>query len=175
MDKMEMNDTIYQTRPLIGISSSDSQMSRRSRASSYLTKPIRLIDRDAAYKQSKGNIKIKRDNVQRALYWADPIHSMLHWHTWKLITIMFILYMVVIFSFAAIYYNLSSECGLSMKSWLDASYFSIVTFATIGYGTPDIYFNECLDGFAAIAAQSYVGVIFDAVVIGLIFTRIVRK
>ena len=57
------------------------QMSRRSRASSYLTKPIRLIDRDAAFKQSKGNIKIKRDNVKRSLYWADPIHSLLHWDT----------------------------------------------------------------------------------------------
>ena len=169
-----MNDSIYQTRPLIGISSSESQMSRRSRASSYLTKPIRLIDRDAAFKQSKGNIKIKRDNVKRSLYWADPIHSLLHWDTWKLILVMFILYLVIIFSFGAIYYNVSTECGLSMKSWLDASYFSIVTFATIGYGTPDIYFNECMDGFATITVQSYVGVLFDAIVIGLIFTRIVR-
>ena len=88
MDKMEMNDSIYQTRPLIGISSSESQMSRRSRASSYLTKPIRLIDRDAAFKQSKGNIKIKRDNVKGSLYWADPVHSLLHWDTWKLILVM---------------------------------------------------------------------------------------
>ncbi len=170
-----MNDTIYQTRPLIGgPPSSGSQMSLRSRASSYINQPIRLIDRNAAFKQSKGNIKIKRDNIKRSLYCADPIHSLLHFDTWKLIMLMLLLYILIIFSFGILYFNVSNECGLSMKSWLDASYFSLVTFATIGYGTPDIYFNECFDGFGVIAVQSYVGVIFDAVVIGLIFTRIVR-
>ena len=98
MDKMEMNDTIYQTRPLIGgPPSSGSRMSLRSRASSYINQPIRLIDRNAAFKQSRGNIKIKRDNIKSSLYCADPVHSLLHFDTWKLIMLMLLLYILIIF------------------------------------------------------------------------------
>jgi potassium inwardly-rectifying channel subfamily J len=137
----------------------------------------RLLDRSAPFHQSHGRFNIVRKNVSRSLYWLDPFHSVLHWTTWKSIMLVALTFLSGIFTFAAIYYSLSDTCGLKMETFLDASFFSLTTFTTIGYGAPtaDLYFNECVDMFWTICLQSFCSCLFDALCLCLVYTRLSRS
>lgn len=88
---------------------------------------------------------------------------------------------ITLFLFAAIYiflnlifatmYFLVPESIAPMNSFSDAFYFSIQTFATIGYGAiiPRNHFGNCV-----VAIEAFSGMISMAVMTGLIFAKIAR-
>ena len=89
---------------------------------------------------------------------------------------MTMIYALLCVVFALPYYLISSQCGLNMKTFFDAIYFSLETMVTIGYGTAnnDPYFQGCGFGLPLIFIQSILGCLFDAVCMGLVYGRMSR-
>lgn len=79
-------------------------------------------------------------------------------------------YIFINLIFASLYF-LVPESIAPMNSFSDAFYFSIQTFATIGYGaiTPHNQFGNCI-----VAIEAFSGMISMAVMTGLIFAKIAR-
>lgn len=135
----------------------------------------RLLDREAPFHQSFGRFNILRKNIRHSLYFLDPFHTILHWSTWKSLLLVALVWLFGIFSFAGVYYALGEDCGLKMHSYLDAAYFSLMTFTTIGYGTPDLYFNECTEALWVVSLQSFLSCLFDSLCLCLVYTRLSRS
>lgn len=62
------------------------------------------------------------------------------------------------------------QCLTPVNGFSDAVIFSTVTQTTIGYG--NIAINPCWTGAWLLVLQSLVGMIMDAIVIGIVFARI---
>ena len=68
----------------------------------------------------------------------------------------------------------SSFCGLDIHTLTEALYFSLSTMTTIGYGVSDYYFGDCWTPFLLVLCQVFCAITYDAVAIGLLFTRMSR-
>ena len=65
---------------------------------------------------------------------------------------------------------IDEQCNLGLEgSFLSAYYLSIETTVTIGYGVPDPYFNQCVEGAILLTASSLFSLLSDGVLIGFIF------
>lgn len=141
--------------------------------------PPRLIDRSSTFHQSRGRWRIRRmkePSWSLGLYLRDPFHSILHLETPKIIALLTGVYAVVVAIFAGLYLQVPRECNLAIATFTQALYFSLETMITIGYGAQggDIFFNECASPLVLIGLQSLVGILVDALAIGLIFSRFAR-
>ena len=101
---------------------------------------VRLIDRDGAFFQSKGQLAIKRKihvNLWRTFYMGDLFHSLVDAPTSRIVAFLFTAYVVVIIMYALTYWSVSCTygCNMGIKSFVQAYIFSLQTMATIGYGT----------------------------------------
>lgn len=134
----------------------------------------RLLDRDGRFFQSKGIFSIRRTGRHMRLKWDDWFHSLIHWNTVYIMLLASATYTFFFLLFSPFYYIISDDCGLEITSLRDAFYLSVETMVTIGYGVPDPYFRGCLSGAFVILIQSLVGVLLDAVLLGVIFSRISR-
>ena len=78
--------------------------------------------------------------------------------------------MGVITLFAFLYYIISQtlDCNLGLVNLGEAFYFSLETMATVGYGTQDIYFDDCWSVGSLLSLQVCVKLIADALTIGVI-------
>lgn len=79
--------------------------------------------------------------------------------------------------FASIYFTISDECGLGLKTFRSAFFLSMETLATIGYGIDGpggAQWGDCLPGLFALMVQILSGVILDSLIIGIVFVRIAR-
>ena len=139
----------------------------------------RLIDRNGHFKQSNGKMAIKkkiRREDWRALYSGDLFHSLVDAPSSRTAVILLSLYFFIVLIFSIVYYLLSKSCGCNMglDTYQEAFAFSLETMATIGYGTPDIFFNGCWAPVIALCAQISCKLIAEAVIIGVIYCRFGR-
>jgi hypothetical protein len=136
----------------------------------------RIFDRDEVDHQSKGKATIARDDINWTLvYFRAPVIMLLDAKTTHLFGVMFIMYTLSFVLFAPFYYYFSDRCGLEIKSFQDAFYLSLETIITIGYGVPDVYYNECPEGIPLLMIQSVTGRILDALLMGVCIIRMVRS
>lgn len=137
----------------------------------------RLIGRDSAFHQASGNMSIKKKIKRhhwRSLYSLDLFHSLVDSPFHRIIIILITGYMLIISVFAIFYLlvSLNYGCGLDISTYGEAWVFSLETMATIGYGTPDIFFDDCSAPVVILASQVCVKLISDAMVIGVIYCRL---
>lgn len=86
-------------------------------------------------------------------------------------------YVVVLIIFGALYTSVPTEtCKTAIFSFFDGFSFSVSVMFTIGFGTNggDVFFNGCAWMQTIITIESLVGVLLDALAIGVIFARISR-
>src|SRR5437588_7072587 len=130
------------------------------------TRNIRLLNRD-------GSFNVTRKGLG---YWESLslYHSMLTMGWTKFFSLLLVGYLVVNLLFAGAYIAcgptaLSGESGV--QGFLQAFFFSIDTFATIGYG------NVAPIGMAAnviVAVESFIGLLALALATGILFARFSR-
>ena len=120
--------------------------------------------------------------------WDNWYHSLAYTPTLYLMIILFVCYAATIVVFAMIYLGVSrlggrdggpngshsSFCGLDISTITEALYFSLSTMTTIGYGVSDYYFGDCWTPFILVLCQVFCAITYDAVAIGLLFTRMSR-
>ena len=142
----------------------------------------RLVDRDGNFHQSKGKLRIKKlieKTEWNALYSLDWFHSLIDAPTSRSVLLILMCYMTLLFIFALLYYLLAvnyEDCNLGVKNFLEAFMFSLQTMATIGFGANegDIFFGDCYYFAIILAVQICTKIISDAVIIGVIYSRISR-
>jgi inward rectifier potassium channel len=116
-----------------------------------------------------GDTEFHRLNVDHR-EWRDIYHWMLRlrWHQFCIF--IFGIYLAVNLIFSILYY-LGKPCIVGMASFSDAFFFSVETFATVGYGH---FYPGTLYGHVVSTLEIMVGMFGMAVVTGLIFIRFSR-
>jgi hypothetical protein len=139
----------------------------------------RMVDRDGDFHQSRGKISIRkkiRRKDWRSLYGYDVFHSLVNAPTLRTIGILLGGYFVIIIVFSIFYYLISRiyGCNMGIESYEEAFLFSLESMATVGYGTQDIFFDDCIFPMVVLTAQMMVRIVCDAGVIGVIYARLAR-
>jgi potassium inwardly-rectifying channel subfamily J len=140
---------------------------------------FRMVDRDGDFHQSRGKISVrKRMNKRkwRSLYSGDMFHSLVNAPTMRTVGILLFVYFLIIVIFAVFYYLISRvyDCNMGIESFEEAFLFSLESMATVGYGTQDIFFDDCILPMVVLTAQMMVRIVCDAGVIGVIYARLAR-
>ncbi len=130
--------------------------------------------------------------ARRRMYVYSPFHTIVNLANWKVVVLCTVMYVIAWLVFALVYWLISGresrQCDLVPDtaaagsnsesrnlSFADAFFFSVETMATIGYGAPEsIFFDACPMMAVAIPAQTIVGLVWDAVLLGLVFNRMSR-
>ena len=157
----------------------------------------RLVDRQAAFGQSNGTFNIVRrlrDRTKYAFYLGDWFHTLVNTKSYRIVTVVVLVYLIL-FSFFALLYMATSElegCAPELRvkkhnnethhnemytTWrrfLRALFFSLETMMTIGYGVDDPYFGNCPVMLLVIGAQSLVGVFTSSILFGIVLMRVSR-
>jgi hypothetical protein len=139
----------------------------------------RIVDRGGPFHQSRGRMNIRKLIKQRdltLLYADDLFHTLVDAPTSRSIFILLITYILIILFYTVIYYFISEvfNCNMSISNFTEAYFFSLETMATIGYGTSDIFFDDCLVMAFVLTTQICIKIIADALIIGVIYCRISR-
>ena len=113
-------------------------------------------------------------------YKLDPFHILVNGSRASisvLIVCVFVIYMIVAAIFACSYLLVSGRCGLPDMTFVGTMLFSVETMLTIGYGVPggdDALFRDCTSMLVLISVQSFVGVLLQTVLVGIVFVRMTR-
>ena len=93
----------------------------------------RILDRNAPFHQSSGTMNVRRrvPMAARSAYLRSYYHSAVNMPTWRILFIIFSLYLTTILVYAGFYYSLGGHCDLNM-TFLRCMYLSVETMATIG-------------------------------------------
>ena len=126
----------------------------------------KLIRRDGTFNVEQRGIT--------GIRWTDLYHSLLTLHPAWLVALIFAAFMIVNAGFATLYWMGGPEHldGIDGKNgfpfWFDCFFFSIQTFATIGYGkmVPIGWQNNILT-----VIESFFSIMMAAVITGIIFSR----
>ena len=167
-------------------------------------KNSRMLDRSGGFRQSLGEWRIQRIVPDKfALYWwKDAYHTLLNSPTWRLISVLYLVYVFAVVLFAVVYLTVAnfsmyvdtsaeasgssssdvvmeeqktvSSCDMDITNMSEALYFSLSTMTTIGYGVSDYYFGDCWTPFAVVLLQVLFSISYNAVAIGIIFQRLSR-
>ena len=136
----------------------------------------RLIERGSQFHQSSGKTALKKKislSHWRYLYMTDWFHSLVDAPTIRVLMILLTSYLLIVLFFAVGYYWISMHygCHLEIRTFSESFVFSLETMATIGYGTSDIFFDDCLLQLWLLSIHVCVRLIVDATVIGIIYSR----
>lgn len=157
----------------------------------------RLIDRDAGFGQSLGTFKIQRGiarRVRNAFYLNDWFHTLVNTRTHRIVGVVCFTYIILYIVFAILYLLASSEDSCfpelyvptlgkngtvvpttSWRRFARATFFSIETMMTIGYGVDQWKtISDCPQLLLLIALQSLVGVFTSSVLFGIVLMRVSR-
>ncbi len=138
------------------------------------------MDRDAPFHQSFGRWNIIRHKLFTPgvpeLFSQDKFHSLLNKSTLEILAIIFGIYIVAVALFAVAYRLISTYfgCNLDVNNMVEAYFFSLETMTTVGYGTRDQFFGGCYTVLAVTVSQACFGLLLDAILIGVLFTRLSR-
>ena len=156
----------------------------RPNSTSWLTKNKhtkfnRLVDRDGPFFQSKGIWSIRKrmyTNAWRSLYAGDWFHSLVDSPTFRVVGLLIAGYLIMIIIFAFLYLLISKYygCNMGLQNFRESFVFSLETMATIGYGTQDIFFDDCVLPIIILTIQVCTKLVADAVTIGVIYCRLAR-
>lgn len=110
------------------------------------------------------------------LYRGDWFHSLVNSPTHKLIFVLMVSYLSLVVFFAIPYFLISKtiSCNMGISNFIEAFMFSLETMATIGFGTQDIFFDDCILPMVVIALQICTKLVADALIIGLLYSRVGR-
>jgi hypothetical protein len=141
------------------------------------TPPPRLLRRPTKRgKQSKWNLEVAGDEAWDC--WADvyrdPFHRVMALPVLAVCILFAATYIFCWFAFAPLYMAISEECDLDASSYRSAVYYSIIVMSTIGFGTPDMTFNGCWSACWVIVAQTLLGVLANAAMVGTVYAKISR-
>eukprot|EP00978_Attheya_sp_CCMP212_P018759 scaffold51832_cov57-Attheya_sp.AAC.4 len=162
----------------------------------------RILDREGRFGQSRGKwnvwrrlspmVATGRASRSHALnILSDWFHHLVYQPTVVLMLVLLIIYTAIIFGFAAVYFIVSqfgsttttnedgtievkSFCGMDLTNHMEALYFSLSTMSGIGYGVSDYYFGDCWTPLLLVLLQIFVGIVFGAVAVGVLFLRMSR-
>jgi hypothetical protein len=158
---------------------SDIRGSRRLPRNVYSTGHQRLVNRTGPLQQSTGRIFVRK-RIKKTDWWAlygtDWFHSLVDAPTWRVVVVLMAGYIFIVFIFALIYYyiGITYFCDLDFDLFIGAFDFSLETMATIGYGTRNVYFANCIIVTLVLTAQCCMRLIVDGVTIGIIYCRLAR-
>jgi hypothetical protein len=141
--------------------------------------PNRMVDRDGDFHQSRGKISVRKRIKRkdwRSLYGYDMFHSLVNAPTLRTVSILLFLYFFLVVIFGIAYYIIARlyGCNLGIENCQEAFLFSLETMATVGYGTQDVFFDDCLLPAIVLTCQMLVRIVCDAVTIGIIYSRLSR-
>jgi hypothetical protein len=105
----------------------------------------------------------------------DPFHSLLGLRFRVIIFLYCASYVCGWTLFAPVYMSISDQCGLNTTNFQDAMYYSVITMSTIGYGTADMTFNGCSGALVVIMCQTLLGMLMNAVLMGLVYSKVSRS
>jgi inward rectifier potassium channel len=125
---------------------------------------------DAKGSPQQGGYTIWVHGAPRALL-RDAYHSFLRIRWAASIGLIAAAFMLVNLIFATVYYVVGGVEGLHPKSFFDALVFSVQTIGTIGYG---VMHPESVNANIVMIIESIVGIIFTALVTGLVFAKFSR-
>ena len=108
--------------------------------------------------------------AQRA-FLRDAYHSFLRVPWAASIGLIALAFVLVNLVFAAVYYVVGGVAGLNASSFFDALVFSVQTIGTIGYG---VMHPESHAANIVMIVESIAGIIFTALVTGLVFAKFSR-
>ncbi|CAM9642783.1 unnamed protein product [Ascophyllum nodosum] len=96
--------------------------------------------------------------------------------TSKIIFGMLALYISIVFIFSLVYLTIYHclGCHLELPTLREAFIFSLETMSTVGYGTSDYLFDNCLIMLPVLTTQACMGLLIDAFLIGILFVRLSR-
>ena len=63
---------------------------------------------------------------------------------------------------------------MGIETYMEAFLFSLESMATVGYGTQDIFFDDCVLPMLVLTAQMLIRIVCDAGTIGIIYARLAR-
>jgi len=138
-----------------------------------LRRPVqRLLDRDATDSQSRGRFNVRHKNQSTVLFLGDIYHVVIHLPLWGLLLLFLLVYSISFVIFAGLWLGVSEPCGIGLATFREAFYLSVETQMTIGYGVPDPYFRGCSEAVFVLLGQSLVGLVIDAMMIGVMFQHV---
>jgi len=169
--QLEWNRALFEGR---GTTHWSHQQHKRPLHSSW-----RIVDRDAPFGQSFGRLHINRMNRSQALYRADWFHTVVNSSNWIVLVVFLALYCAAVVVFAVMFMTISKPCALDLDTFQEAYAFSLETFMTIGFefpanGADHDFVHSCPALFVIITLESAIGVIVNAICVGLVFSRFSR-
>lgn len=135
-------------------------------------KQNRLVDRLDAFSQSRGKLRIVRQHVSNRLAYRDILHTIVEAPLRKIIPGLTFLYLVNVIFFAFLWWAASPYCNVGIKTFNNAFIFSTFTIMTIGYGTRDVFFDDCWEASVLIFLESIVSILLDCVSLGVVYSLI---
>lgn len=118
-----------------------------------------------------GQLTVTRIGTKR-FDWSDPYHVALSLSWPSFLGAVFVYYISVNLVFGALYYAFpGSVANLAAGDFINAFFFSVETFATVGYGAMA---PHSLMGHILSTTQILVGLLSTAVITGVLFVRLAR-
>lgn len=156
----------------------------------------RLVDRDAGFGQSLGEFKIVRMKNQHihSAYRNDWFHTIVNTRSHRIFAVIVTVYILLFLAFAVLYMLASHQDGCFgelyevtagfngtaipttvLRRFARATFFSIETMMTIGYGVDQWKtISDCPQLLLLIGLQSLVGIFASSILFGIVLTRVSR-
>jgi hypothetical protein len=154
------------------------------------------VDRDGGFAQSLGNFSIQRlvNAHMRWMYAGDWFHTLVNTRFHRIAFAVIFVYVAIWLTFAIVYMLAAShdrcfpeiygrrngkngtEAVGHWTHFLRATFFSIETMMTIGYGVEQWHtLSDCPQLLVVIALQSLIGVFTSSILFGIVLTRVSRS
>jgi len=129
----------------------------------------RLALRDAPAFQTRNLFNVMKRKETRMPFVNDIYHVFMQFHLMQIICIFWVLYILMFAVFGLLWMSLSEDCDVGVHTFWQAYCFSIETQMSVGFGTDDSYFNDCLGVAWVMPTQMLIGGVLDCCLLGTVF------